>query len=241
MAGNKTVYKITTGTKDGHDTDFEKNPQFVWEIVPGEIIGTMETYGDIPKYNARAVFYCSRCEDYTVEKTCSVFYTTAMGTNGSLSLVYTASVEVEGKEFTETKTIWLNKPDKKNNRVLVETNIESNAPKTIIAGVDNNLVENILNEEEADIYNNANSSTDVLISPKVNAISEEKVTSKEKIDAELNKIISNMSETPKLSKIEYYDVSLLMSINSAAPREIKDTKRDITVGLELSKECSNRI
>ena len=239
MAGNKTVYKITTGTKDGHDTDFEKNPQFVWEIVPGEIIGTMETYGDIPKYNARAVFYCSRCEDYTVEKTCSVFYTTAMGTNGSLSLVYTASVEVEGKEFTETKTIWLNKPDKKNNRVLVETNIESNAPKTIIAGVDNNLVENILNEEEADIYNNANSSTDVLISPKVNAISEEKVTSKEKIDAELNKIISNMSETPKLSKIEYYDVSLLMSINSAAPREIKDTKRDITVGLELSKEARN--
>lgn len=239
MAGNETVYKITTGTKDGHDTDFEKNPQFVWEIVPGENLGTMETYGDIPKYNARAVFYCSRCEDYTVEKKCSVFNTTAMGTNGSLSLVYIASVEVEGKEFTETKTIWLNKPDEKNNRVLVETNIESNAPKTIIAGVDNNLVENILTKEEANIYNNANSSTDVLISPKVNAISEENVTSKEEIDAELNKIISNMSETPKLSKIEYYDVSLLMSINSAAPREIKDTKRDITVGLELSKEARN--
>ena len=239
MAGNKTVYKITTGTKDGHDTDFEKNPQFVWEIVPGKILGTMETHGAIPKYNARAVFYCNRCEDYTVEKTCSVFYTTVMGTNGSLSLVYTASVEVEGKEFTETKTIWLNKPDEKNNRVLVETNIESNAPKTIIAGVDNNLVENILTNDEANIYNNANSSTDVLISPKVNAISEEKVTSKEKIDAELNKIISNMSETPKLSKIEYYDVSLRMSINSAAPREIKDTKRDITVGLELSKEARN--
>lgn len=239
MAGNKTVYKITTGTKDGHDTDFEKNPQFVWEIVPGENLGIMETYGVIPKYNARAVFYCSRCEDYTVEKKCSVFNTTAMGTNGSLSLVYIASVEVEGKEFTETKTIWLNKPDEKNNRVLVETNIESNAPKTIIAGVDNNLVENILTNEEANIYNNANSSTDVLISPKVNAISEENVTSKEKIDAELNKIISNMSETPKLSKIEYYDVSLLMSINSAAPREIKDTKRDITVGLELSKEARN--
>ncbi len=239
MAGNKTVYKITTGTKDGHDTDFEKNPQFVWEIVPGEILGTMETYGDIPKYNARAVFYCSRCEDYTVEKTCSVFYTTAMGTNGSLSLVYTASVEVEGKEFTETKTIWLNKPDEKNNRVLVETNIESNAPKTIIAGVDNNLVENILTKEEADIYNNVNSSTDVLISPKVNAISEEKVTSKEKIDAELNKIISNMSETPKLSKIEYYDVSLFLSVNSATPRKIEDTRSNITVGLELSKEARN--
>ena len=223
----------------GHDIDFSKNPQFVWEIVPGKILGTMETYGAIPKYNARAVFYCNRCEDYTVEKTCSVFYTTVMGTNGSLSLVYTASVEVEGKEFTETKTIWLNKPDEKNNRVLVETNIESNAPKTIIAGVDNNLVENILTKEEANIYNNANSSTDVLISPKVNAISEENVTSKEEIDAELNKIISNMSETPKLSKIEYYDVSLLMSINSAAPREIKDTKRDITVGLELSKEARN--
>ena len=223
----------------GHDIDFSKNPRFVWEVVPGKILGTMKTYGAIPKYNARAVFYCNRCEDYTVEKTCSVFYTTVMGTNGSLSLVYTASVEVEGKEFTETKTIWLNKPDEKNNRVLVETNIESNAPKTIIAGVDNNLVENILTKEEADIYNNVNSSTDVLISPKVNAISEEKVTSKEKIDAELNKIISNMSETPKLSKIEYYDVSLLMSINSAAPREIKDTKRDITVGLELSKEARN--
>ena len=239
MAGNKTVYKITTGTKDGHDTDFEKNPQFVWEIVPGENLGIMETYGAIPKYNARAVFYCSRCEDYTIEKKCSVFNSTVMGTNGSLSLVYTASVEVEGKEFTETKTIWLNKPDEKNNRVLVETNIESNAPKTIIAGVDNNLVKNILTNKEANIYNNANSSTDVLISPKVNAISEEKVTSKEKIDAELNKIISNMSETPKLSKIEYYDVSLRMSINSAAPREIKDTKRDITVGLELSKEARN--
>ncbi len=223
----------------GHDIDFSKNPQFVWEVVPGESLGTIEHYGDVPKYKAKAVFYCSRCEDYTVEKKCSVFNTTAMGTNGSLSLVYTASVEVEGKEFTETKTIWLNKPDEKNNRVLVETNIESNAPKTIIAGVDNNLVENILTKEEADIYNNVNSSTDVLISPKVNAISEEKVTSKEKIDAELNKIISNMSETPKLSKIEYYDVSLLMSINSAAPREIKDTKRDITVGLELSKEARN--
>ncbi len=223
----------------GHDIDFSKNPQFVWEVVPGESLGTIEHYGDVPKYKAKAVFYCSRCEDYTVEKKCSVFNTTAMGTNGSLSLVYTASVEVEGKEFTETKTIWLNKPDEKNNRVLVETNIESNAPKTIIAGVDNNLVENILTKEEADIYNNVNSSTDVLISPKVNAISKEKVTSKEKIDAELNKIISNMSETPKLSKIEYYDVSLLMSINSAAPREIKDTKRDITVGLELSKEARN--
>ena len=239
MAGNKTVYKITTGTKDGHDTDFEKNPQFVWEIVPGKILGTMETHGAIPKYNARAVFYCNRCEDYTVEKTCSVFYTTVMGTNGSLSLVYTASVEVEGKEFTETKTIWLNKPDEKNNRVLVETNIESNAPKTIIAGVDNNLVENILTKEEADIYNDVNSSTDVLISPKVNAISEEKVTSKEKIDAELNKIISNMSETPKLSKIEYYDVSLFLSVNSAAPRKIEDTRSNITVGLELSKEARN--
>ena len=239
MAGNKTVYKITTGTKDGHDTDFEKNPQFVWEIVPGENLGIMETYGAIPKYNARAVFYCNRCEDYTIEKKCNVFNTTVMGTNGSLSLVYTASVEVEGKEFTETKTIWLNKPDEKNNRVLVETNIESNAPKTIIAGVDNNLVENILTKEEADIYNDVNSSTDVLISPKVNAISEEKVTSKEKIDAELNKIISNMSETPKLSKIEYYDVSLLLSVNSATPREINDTRKDITVGLELSKEARN--
>lgn len=221
------------------DIDFSKNPQFIWEIVPGENLGIMKTYGAIPKYNAKAVFYCNCCEDYTVEKTCSVSYTTAMGTNRSLSLVYTASVEVEGKKFTETKTIWLNKPDEKNNRVLVETNIESNAPKTIIAGVDNNLVENILTKEEANIYNNANSSTDVLISPKVNAISEENVTSKEEIDAELNKIISNMSETPKLSKIEYYDVSLLMSINSAAPREIKDTKRDITVGLELSKEARN--
>ena len=239
MAGNKTVYKITTGTKDGHDTDFEKNPQFVWEIVPGENLGIMETYGAIPKYNARAVFYCNRCEDYTIEKKCNVFNTTVMGTNGSLSLVYTASVEVEGKEFTETKTIWLNKPDKKNNRVLVETNIESNAPKTIIAGVDNNLVENILTKAEADIYNNVNSSTDVLISPKVNAISEEKVTSKEKIDAELNKIISNMSETPKLSKIEYYDVSLFLSVNSAAPRKIEDTRSNITVGLELSKEARN--
>ena len=239
MAGNKTVYKITTGTKDGHDTDFEKNPQFVWEIVPGENLGIMETYGAIPKYNARAVFYCNRCEDYTIEKKCNVFNTTVMGTNGSLSLVYTASVEVEGKEFTETKTIWLNKPDEKNNRVLVETNIESNAPKTIIAGVDNNLVENILTNEEANIYNNANSSTDVLISPKVNAISEENVTSKEEIDAELNKIISNMSETPKLSKIEYYDVSLLLSVNSATPREINDTRKDITVGLELSKEARN--
>ena len=223
----------------GHDIDFSKNPQFVWEIVPGKILGTMETYGAIPKYNARAVFYCNRCEDYTVEKTCSVFYTTVMGTNGSLSLVYTASVEVEGKEFTETKTIWLNKPDEKNNRVLVETNIESNAPKTIIAGVDNNLVENILTKEEANIYNNANSSTDVLISPKVNAISEENVTSKEEIDAELNKIISNMSETPKLSKIEYYDVSLLLSVNFATPRKIEDTRSDITVGLELSKEARN--
>lgn len=239
MAGNKTVYKITTGTKDGHDTDFEKNPQFVWEIVPGENLGIMETYGAIPKYNARAVFYCNRCEDYTIEKKCNVFNTTVMGTNGSLSLVYTASVEVEGKEFTETKTIWLNKPGEKNNRVLVETNIESNAPKTIIAGVDNNLVENILTKEEADIYNNVNSSTDVLISPKVNAISEEKVTSKEKIDAELNKIISNMSETPKLSKIEYYDVSLFLSVNSAAPRKIEDTRSNITVGLELSKEARN--
>ena len=239
MAGNKTVYKITTGTKDGHDTDFEKNPQFVWEIVPGENLGIMETYGAIPKYNARAVFYCNRCEDYTIEKKCNVFNTTVMGTNGSLSLVYTASVEVEGKEFTETKTIWLNKPDEKNNRVLVETNIESNAPKTIIAGVDNNLVENILTNEEANIYNNANSSTDVLISPKVNAISEENVTSKEEIDAELNKIISNMSETPKLSKIEYYDVSLFLSVNSAAPRKIEDTRSNITVGLELSKEARN--
>ena len=239
MAGNKTVYKITTGTKDGHDTDFEKNPQFVWEIVPGENLGIMETYGAIPKYNARAVFYCNRCEDYTIEKKCNVFNTTVMGTNGSLSLVYTASVEVEGKEFTETKTIWLNKPDEKNNRVLVETNIESNAPKTIIAGVDNNLVENILTKEEADIYNNVNSSTDVLISPKVNAISEENVTSKEEIDAELNKIISNMSETPKLSKIEYYDVSLFLSVNSAAPRKIEDTRSNITVGLELSKEARN--
>ena len=241
MAGNKTVYKITTGTKDGHDTDFEKNPQFVWEIVPGENLGIMETYGAIPKYNARAVFYCNRCEDYTIEKKCNVFNTTVMGTNGSLSLVYTASVEVEGKEFTETKTIWLNKPDKKNNRVLVETNIESNAPKTIIAGVDNNLVEKILTKDEADIYNDVNSRTDVLISPKVNAISEENVTSKEKIDAEreLNKIISNMSETPKLSKIEYYDVSLLLSVNFATPRKIEDTRSDITVGLELSKEARN--
>lgn len=223
----------------GHDIDFSKNPQFVWEVVPGESLGTIEHYGDVPKYKARAVFYCSRCEDYTVKKKCSVFNTTAMGTNGSLSLVYIASVEVEGKEFTETKTIWLNKPDKKNNRVLVETNIESNAPKTIIAGVDNKLVENILTKEEADIYNNVNSSTDVLISPKVNAISEEKVTSKKEIDAELNKIISNMSETPKLSKIEYYDVSLFLSVNSAAPRKIEDTRSNITVGLELSKEARN--
>lgn len=239
MAGNETVYKITTGTQEGHDVDFEKNPQFVWEVVPGESLGTIEDYGDIPKYNAKAMFYCNRCEDYTVEKNCSVFYVTVMGTNGSLSHSYTASVEVEGKQFREIKTIWLNKPDEKDNHVWTESNIEPNAPGTTLAGVDNDIVEQLLTDGEAEIYNNPNIKTDIRIAPKVVPVSEVDDTSKAGVEAELNKIISNVSDTSDQPKIEYYDISLFMSVNSAEPRKIEDTKRNITVGVELSEEAQN--
>lgn len=239
MAGNKTVYKITTGTQDGHDVDFEKNPQFVWEVVPGANLGSMEDYGDIPEYSAKAVFYCNRCGDYTVEKNCSVFYMPAMGTNGSLSHLYTASVEVEGKQFREIKTIWVNKPDEKDNQVWTESNIEPNAPGTTLTGVDNSLVEPLLNDAEAEIYNNPNIKTVIKVAPQVVPVSEVDDASKAGVEAEVNKIINNVSETSNQPKIEYYDVSLLMSINSAAPRKIEDTKRDITVGVELSKEAQN--
>lgn len=44
----------------GHDIDFSKNPQFTWEEVANKNLGTIDGYGDISKYNAKADFYCKR-------------------------------------------------------------------------------------------------------------------------------------------------------------------------------------
>lgn len=208
----------------GHDIDFSKNPQFVWEVVPGESLGTIEHYGDVPKYKAKAVFYCKR-DAANVEKTCNVSRYDVMGTNGSYSLLYIASVLMEGKTFKATKTIWLNKVENKNS-ISTETNIEPGAPDTTVKGLDKDLAESLLTETEKESYSDPNVKTDIKISIKVEDISDTiSADDTKKVEDELNNLTNNMSGNPIYAGVEYFDISMFKNI------KIGDTLQ-ITVKVE---------
>lgn len=227
----------------GHDIDFSKNPQFIWEEVANEILGTIDGYGDISKYNAKADFYCKREAAY-VEKSCNVSQSTVMGTNGSLSLLYTATVKVEEKTFTATKTIWLNKVDENKNSISTETNIDPGAPNTIIKGLDKEFVESLLSSDEKKSYDDSKINTDIKISTEIKNITE--TVSEEdasKVKAQLDNIIKNIAVNPEQKKIEYFDISMFKNVKirnkSDGPSKIQDTKNEVTVELELSEEARN--
>ena len=226
----------------GHDIDFSKNPQFVWEVVPGESLGTIEHYGDVPKYKAKAVFYC-KCDAAYVKKTCNVSQYDVMGTNGSYSLLYIASVLMEGKTFKATKTIWLNKVENKNS-ISTETNIEPGAPDTTVKGLDKDLAESLLTETEKESYSDPNVKTDIKISIKVEDISDTiSVDDTKKVEEELNNLTNNMSGNPIYAGVEYFDISMFKNIkigdSSSSETPISDTGKEITVGVKLSKEAQN--
>lgn len=230
-----------------HDIDFSKNPQFIWEIVPGKNLGTMENYGAIPKYNAKAVFYCNCCEDYTVEKTCSVSYTTVMGTNGSSSLVYTASVTVEGHQYSEEKVIRINqgheiKNEEVSSTILPITKTEAGEPQIYISGIDEELVKGILTEIEKGYYNDKKVNTKVKLIWNQqninNSVSEEE---KEQIEQELEVIKQSIfgKQDNIKSEIDFKEISLTkLFIKGDIPmgdgEPVKELIKPITIDLDLS-------
>lgn len=85
---------------------------------------------------------------------------------------------------------------------------------------------------------------DINISTKVTEITE--TVSKEEVskaETELDNIIKDIAVSPKQKKIEYFDISMRKNIktgnNEVKSSEIKDTKNEVTVELELSEEARN--
>ena len=71
-------------------------------------------------------------------------------------------------------------------------------------------------------------------------VSKEEVS---KAETELDNIIKDIAVSPKQKKIEYFDISMRKNIktgnNEVKSSEIKDTKNEVTVELELSEEARN--
>lgn len=224
--------------------DFSKDPQFEWKEISDENPATIEGYGTVPKFNATATFYCRQDGEYNIGKDCDVSWRDVMGTDGSLSLLYTASVEVDGKTFTDTKTIWLNKVDENSNRIFAETDVKPGAPDVMVMGLNKELIESFLSDTEKSSYNDNAIPTDIKISTEIKDITET-VDSADasKATEELNKITGSMSESPNNTNIEYLDISMFKNVKigqgSVAKDQITDTGKNVIIKLELSKEAQN--
>lgn len=117
-------------------------------------------------------------------------------------------------------------------------------PNTIVNGLDEINVEDILSPKEIEKYNDPNTKVAINISTEVKKITETvSEADASKVKAELDNIIKNIVANPEQKKIEYFDISMFKNVKignkSDGPIKIQDTKNEVTVELELSEEARN--
>ena len=238
----------------GHDIDFAKKPQFVWTVKEAEEIhnGTIT----VGTYTVKAVFQCTRDAKHTIEKECEeVIPNVTNSTDGTSSTIsYNAKVTVRGKKFTDTKTIKLDKkPEDTNSTINTTTNVASGAPKTEIAGLDEELAKSLMTEEERANYKDNSVKTDVNVYLDVQDING-KVSEDEtkKVEKELNDIITGKKNTSADLEIQtginYVGLSMFKNVKTEKIQndvvvdradkttQISETGKDITVEITLSDE-----
>lgn len=246
--GNTTTYEITIG----HDY-YHNEPEFKWELVPNENLGEVVGITLIPKYNAKAVFSCTRDPQHTKDMACTVTESDILGTNGSYSLYYQASVNVGEQQYTGTKLIKLIDPKNPiknpdmNNSILTGTVSENDGPQAAVKGLDEELVVSTLKQNQKDAYENKNIKTTInviLNSKGINdSVSEEdKKLAEQKMTSVMKE---NIFEKIEDSSINYFDLSLtglfIQEDSESQNKSIQEytlnnLKKKIMVELELSEK-----
>ena len=240
----------------GHEIDLTKEPRFVWTAEKAE-----ETDKDgiiiIGTYTAKAVFQCSRDAKHTIEKECEVTPNIINSTDGKTSTIcYDATVTVAGKVFTDRKEIKLDKKkvdDSKDSNIYTATNVAPGAPETNIDGLDKDLAESLMTEEEKANYQDDSVKTDITVYLDVQDINGT-VSADEtaKAENELNDIVTEQKNTSADLEIQtginYVGLSMFKNVktekkqgeitvsSSDKTTQISETGEDVTIELTLSDE-----
>lgn len=228
------------------EIDLSKNPRFEWNTRRETEIADDGTV-IVGKYEVYAIFQCTDNEYHTIARRCDVIPMSVNSVDGKVSVIYfDATVTMNGKEFTSRKIIPTNtlKKDEKRNCISTEVIVESGVTNATVTGLDKINVKDILSPKEIEKYEDPNTKVDINISTKVTEMTE--TVSKEEVskaETELDNIIKDIAVSPKQKKIEYFDISMRKNIktgnNEVKSSEIKDTKNEVTVELELSEEARN--
>ena len=242
---NRLIY-VRESLIEKTEIDLSKNPQFEWNTRRETEIADDGTV-IVGEYEVYAIFQCTDNEYHTIARRCDVIPMSVNSVDGKVSVIYfDATVTMNGKEFTSRKIIPTNtlKKDEKRNRISTEVIVESGVTNATVTGLDKINVKDILSPKEIEKYEDPNTKVDINISTKVTEITE--TVSKEEVskaETELDNIIKDIAVSPKQKKIEYFDISMCKNIktgnNEVKSSEIKDTKNEVTVELELSEEARN--
>ena len=242
---NRLIY-VRESLIEKTEIDLSKNPQFEWNTRRETEIADDGTV-IVGEYEVYAIFQCTDNEYHTIARRCDVIPMSVNSVDGKVSVIYfDATVTMNGKEFTSRKIIPINtlKKDEKRNRISTEVIVESGVTNATVTGLDKINVKDILSPKEIEKYEDPNTKVDINISTKVTEITE--TVSKEEVskaETELDNIIKDIAVSPKQKKIEYFDISMRKNIktgnNEVKSSEIKDTKNEVTVELELSEEARN--